>query len=205
MTKSELKNSLGRIQPRETLVNETIVQMRAYKTNRSRRFSWANPSQGFRLAGAICALALVFWFGFAVAKQPLNPPTERTLADLTVVAANTDEATTPIFGSEYANGYITIKGDISSLSFMELTETDITDKAIHRCKIVIHANGLIEKSNELAVDLNRTSETFEAEVVFYDEGTMNAFFNQSTQEMLLCLSPDASGNWNIIAFAPVEK
>lgn len=204
MTKKELKDSLDKIQPRESLVNETIVQMRACKARGTRRFSLSHYSQGVRLASAMCTLALVFCFGFAVAKQSPNLPKERTLADLTVVTAPTDGVTTHIYESECA-GYLLINGNIAGISFLELNETDISKNAIHRCKIIIIAEGLVEKSDDLAVDLHQTSEKFEAEIVFYDENTMNAFFNQSTQEMLLCLVPNANDNWRIIEFAPFEK
>ena len=205
MTKKELKQSFSKIQPSEALVNETIAQMRACKVREHRRISLPRYSQGLRLAGAVCTLALVFSLGFATAKVNPNIPQERTLADLHIVNTMTVRVPTPTLGTECANGYLLINGNISSLNFLELTEADIDNKIIHRCKVIINAEGLIKKSNELTVDLHQTSEKIEAEIVFRDESTMNAFFHQSTQEMLLCLVPGANNNWSIIDFSPFEK
>lgn len=205
MTKRELKNSLSKIQPREDLVNDTIVKMRQHKADNRRRFTTPRYSQGMRLASAICTLTLVFCFGFAVAKQSPDLSKARTLADLAVVTAPTDSVTTHILEPACANGYILINGNVSSFSFLELTQADKDNNATHRCKVIITAEGLVEKSDELSVDLHKTSEEFEAEIVFYEESIMDAFIDQSTQEMLLCLAPTANGNWSIIEFAPFEK
>jgi hypothetical protein len=34
---------------------------------------------------------------------------------------------------------------------------------------------------------------------------MNAFFDQSTSDMILRLVPDDDGSWSIVEFAPFEK
>jgi hypothetical protein len=205
MTKKELQNSLDKIQPREDLVNKTIMQMKEHKAREGRRFSLPRYSQGMRLAGALCAFALVFSFGFAMAKQNHGVPAERTLADLAAVAAETIGTSNPVFEAKYTDGYILVNGNIASLSFIALTEDDISSNAVHRCKVIVNAEKLVEISNELSVDLNQTRESFEAEIVFYDESTMNAFFNQSMHEMLLCLVPDANGNWTVSEFSHPEK
>ena len=205
MTKKELNQAFSKIQPREDLINDTIIKAREQKVRGSRRSSLPTFSQGMRLASAVCAFALVFCFGFTVAKQSAGTPAERTLADLAVVASHTDTIPAATMATECTDGYILINGKISGLSFISLTEDDISNNALYRCKTIINAVGLVEKSDELAVDLHQTSENFEAEIVFYDEVTMNNFFNQSTQEMLLCLAPDTNGQWDIVAFDIFEK
>ena len=71
--------------------------------------------------------------------------------------------------------------------------------------IGVEARGIIEKSENLKADLNKTTEIFEADVVFYDNDVMNAFFDQSTSDMILRLVPDDDGSWSIVEFAPFEK
>ena len=106
---------------------------------------------------------------------------------------------------EYENGYILINGSIDSMSFIGLTDNDVQANAVRRCKVSITANGLVERSESLSVDLNKSSAVVEAEIVFYDNDVMNAFFDQSTGEMLIRLTPDENGNWSIVEFAPFEK
>ena len=158
-----------------------------------------------RLASTACAFALVFCIGFAVAKQNLGAPNARTLADLTVVGVSAygEEHLPSAYESE--NDFILINGSIESICFVELERADKENGAIRHCKVSITAKDLVEKSSQLSVDLHNTEEAFEADIIFYDDDTMNAFFDQSTENMLLCLVPIDNGSWNIIDFAPAEK
>ena len=205
MKKNELKASLGKIQPREELVSATISAVREQKERQERRFVLPSYSFGMRLAGAVCAFALVFCIGFIAAKQNVNTPDARTLGQLEQTEATTDGVSMLSLEGEYENGYILINGSIDSMSFIGLTDNDVQANAVRRCKVSITANGLVERSESLSVDLNKSSAVVEAEIVFYDNDVMNAFFDQSTGEMLIRLTPDENGNWSIVEFAPFEK
>ncbi len=212
MKKNDLKNSLGRIRPREELISSTIEKVAEQKERQQRRFFLPSYSFGMRLAGAVCAFVLVFFMGMGIAKLDgnvsggeVNTPVVRTLGELAVTDASTDGAAMLVFEREYQNGYILINGSVDSISFVGLTDADREDGAIRRCKVTVTASGLIEKSDDLNVDLNKTNETFEADVVFYDNDIMDAFFDQSTDKMILRLTPDDNGNWSIVEFAPFEK
>ncbi len=205
MKKSDLKNSIGRIRPREQLIKDTVDKVEAYKERKERRFAFLSYSPGMKLASTACAFALVFCIGFAVAKQNLGTPDARTLADLTVVGVSAygEEHLPSAYESE--NDCILINGSIESICFVELERADKENGAIRHCKVSITAKDLVEKSDKLSVDLHNTEEEFEADIVFYDADTMNDFFDQSTNDMLLCLVPGDNGSWNIVEFLPAEK
>ena len=204
MKKNDLKASLGKVRPREELVSSTIMKVAEQKTRQERRFVLPSYSFGLRVAGAVCAFALVFCIGFIAARQNINQPDMRTLGQLEVTEASADGISS-LSDREYENGYILINGSIDSMSFAELTDADIESGAVRKCKVTVTANGLIEKSDELSVDLNKLSATFESNIVFYDNDVMNAFFDQSTEDMILRLTPDENGSWSIVEFAPYKK
>ena len=208
MKKNELKASLGRIRPREELINSTIMKVVEQKRRQERRFYLPSYSFGMRLAGAVCAFVLVFFMGMGIARLggngDVNVPVERKLGELAVTDAATDGAAMLIFERGYENGYILINGNIESISFVELTDAEKADGVVRHCKATVNANGLIEISDELSVDINDVSTTFDAEVLFYDNDLLNEFFDQSMGEMILRLTPDENGNWSIVEFASFE-
>lgn len=212
MKKNDLKASLGRIRPREELICSTINKVAEQKERQQRRFFLPSYSFGMRLAGAVCAFVLVFFMGMGIARldgnaggNDVNTPALRTLAELAVTEASTDGAAMLVFEHEFENGYIVIKGNIDNISFVSLTDAEKADGVARHCKVTITADGLIEKSDDLKVDLENTNETFEADVVFYDNDILNTFIDQSTGEMIIRLTPDDNNNWSIVEFAPFEK
>ena len=212
MKKNDLKASIGRIRPREELISSTINKVAEQKERQQRRFFLPFYSFGMRLAGAVCAFVLVFFMGMGIARldgnaggNDVNTPAVRTLAELAVTEASTDGAAMLVFEREFENGYIVINGNIDNISFVSLTDAEKADGVTRRCKVTITADGLIEKSDDLKVDLEKTNETFEADVAFYDNDILNTFIDQSTGEMIIRLTPDDNGNWSIVEFAPFEK
>ena len=205
MKKNDLKASLGRIRPREELVSSTIMKVAEQKRRQERRFTLPSYSFGLRVAGAVCAFAIVFCIGFIAARQNINQPDVRTLGQLDATEATTDGISMLSVHGEHENGYILINGSINSMIFNDLTASDVEDGAVRRCKVTVEARGIIEKSENLKADLNKTTEIFEADVVFYDNDVMNAFFDQITSDMILRLVPTDNGSWSIVEFAPFEK
>ena len=205
MKKNDLKASLGRIRPREELINSTLANIAEQKERQQRRVFVPSYSFNMRLAGAVCALLLVFGLGFVIARQEINKPDVRTLGQLEQTEAITDGISMLSLDDELENGWILIKGNINSMIFADLTSADAENGAIRRCKVNITANGLIERSETLSVDLDKSSADFEADVVFYDNDAMNTFFDLSTGEMIFRLTPGDDGAWIIIEFSSFEK
>ena len=205
LKENDLKASLDKIQPREELIRSTLAKAAKQRERRERRFILPSYSQSMRLAGAVCAFALVFCIGFIAARQDFIPVNSRTLGQLEITDAVSNSVSTLSLDDELENGWIVLNGNISSMYFVELTSADESDGAIRRCKISISANGLIEHSDELSVDLDKADAEFEADLIFYDNDIMNSFFDQSTGEMIFKLTPDNDGNWCIVEFAPFQK
>ncbi|MBE6541131.1 MAG: hypothetical protein E7672_01645 [Ruminococcaceae bacterium] len=205
MNKSELKASLGKIRPSEELIGETLLKVEKQRERQERRAVFPSYSFTMRLAGAVCSFALVFCIGFALARQDFDVPEVRTLGQLDATEAAPDDVAVFSLSDEFEHGWIVVNGSIDSMSFVELSDSDINEGALRRCKVNITADGLIEKSKELEADLNKTSAEFEADIVFYDNDIMNSFYDQSTREMIFRLTPNADGSWSIVEFAPFQK
>lgn len=205
MKKNQLKRELGRIRPREELVNSTIAKVNAQKEREERKIFSPIFLKGMKLAGALCAFVLVFCIGFAVASQPnVADPAKRTIGDLEATEAATSGISTLSFEDELPNGWILVNGEVISLNFAELTDADKAEDAVRRCKVNLNITGLIDQSEEISVDLKKASAEVEANIVFYDADVMESFFNHSTSEMILRLTPDDNG-WTIVEFAAFEK
>lgn len=76
MRKEELRASLGRIRPEESLIQQTLLRVQEQKERQARRF---NPfAYTYRLAGAMCALLLLVGFGLGVAGDRISSPVADT-------------------------------------------------------------------------------------------------------------------------------
>lgn len=205
MKKHELKASLGRVRAREELVASTIAAVAKQKERRKNHFALPSYSQGLRFAGAMCALALVFCIGFVAARQDWSQPDQSTLGQLEVAEMTMAEVAAYAFEREYENGYVLLGGRVESIRFAELTEDDVNNEVVKKCRVTVSASKLVDISDDLSVDLNNTGTTFESSIVFYDHDTMDSFFDLSVGEMILRLVPDENGNWSIVDFAPVQE
>ncbi len=205
MKKHELKASLGRVRAREELVASTIAAVAKQKESREKHFALPSYSQGLRFAGAMCALALVFCIGFVAARQDWSQPDQSTLGQLEVAEMTMAEVAAYAFEREYENGYVLLGGRVESIRFAELTEDDVNNEVVKKCRVTVSAGKLVDISDDLSVDLNNTGTTFESSIVFYDRDTMDSFFDLSVGEMILRLVPDENGNWSIVDFAPVQE
>ena len=56
MKKNQLKRELGRIRPREELVNSTIAKVNAQKEREERKIFSPIFNKGIRIASALCAI-----------------------------------------------------------------------------------------------------------------------------------------------------
>ena len=205
MKKHELKASLGRVRAREELVASTMAAVAKQKERSEKRFTLPSYSQGLRFAGALCALAWVFCIGFVAARQDWSRPEQSTLGQLEVAEMTMAEVAAFAFENEQNNDYVLLGGRVESIRFAELTEDDVNNDVVKKCKVTVSASKLVDISDDLSVDLNKTGTTFESDIVFYDHETMDYFFDLSIGEMILRLVPDENGNWSITDFAPDQE
>lgn len=206
MRRNELKAALGRVRAREELVASTIAAVEVQKKRQEKRYALPSYySFGLRLAGAACAFVLVFCVGFMAAGQDFDRLDRKTLGQLAPGDMTAEGEVAFALEGECENGYVLLQGSVDSMSFVELTDEDAQNGILKKCKVVVSANELIERSEDLSVDLNKTDATFESYIVFCDHDAMNAFFDQSTEEMLLRVTPDQQGGWEIVNFAPLKK
>ncbi len=100
MKKEELKASLGKIKPREELVEATLVKMREQKEKQNNKKYIFVPdfNRGLRLAGAFCAFALVFCIGFFAAKE--TTPQVTPGGDIAIARGALDATTISEFESD---------------------------------------------------------------------------------------------------------
>jgi hypothetical protein len=153
----------------------------------------------------MCALALVFCIGFVAARQDWSRPEQSTLGQLEVAEMTMAEVAAFAFENEQNNNYVLLGGRVESIRFAELTEDDVNNDVVKKCKVTVSASKLVDISDDLSVDLNKTGTTFESDIVFYDHETMDYFFDLSIGEMILRLVPDENGNWSITDFAPEQE
>ena len=209
MKKDDLKASLGRIRPREELIDATLVKMRAQKEREERRSAFFTPAyaKGLRLAGALCAFALVFCIGFVVARQSaLDPDTGSKLQDARLAGEiDTNEtmgADVAMFTLDDGQEWTVVRGKVSYFNFEELTEADLASGVLHRASVVFHVSEIEKSSDTLSRDTIST--TIETEILFYDSDSMNAFVNEMWNDMLFKLVPAGEDDWEIEDFSAVE-
>lgn len=209
MKKDQLKRELGRIRPREELITSTIAKVNTQKEKKERSIFSPIFSKGVRIASALCAFALVFCIGFAVARQE-NNALHTDNPQTRLVELDTDEITSGEIAmfdlaEEYENGWILISGNADSMSFTEISAEDKESGAIRTCNVSITASGLLDSSDVISVDIEEISVEINASVTFYDHSILESFLDMSCADMIFKLTPDGEGGWIIVDFAPLEK
>ena len=201
MKQEELKISLGKIQPREELIQSTLAKVRDQKMHREQRSSWRSIifsisyNKGLRLAGAVCAFALVFFMGYTAA-----PPHKVDFA----LTLSTDPVSN--YGVRMASHdtipateWLTIRGQVKALHFTELTEEE-DRKVIASAQVQISVSNIEEKSDQLSRKDISTDLT--ATVLLYDTESLNLLVNPQASNLLFRLIPTENGGWNIYDFYP---
>lgn len=209
MKKERLKRELGMIRPREELITSTIAKVNREKAKKEDRKAIFSPSfnKGVRLAGALCAFAFVFCIGFAVARQNNSTAHVTPTPDVKLIGLETEGFAAESIasleaGEDLENGWILISGNADSLKFFEVTASEKENGALRGCSVDISATGLLDNSETLSVELDSISASINASVVFYDHDLLESFLDMSCSEMILRLTPDENGGWEIVDFAP---
>lgn len=212
MKKEELKASLGRIQPREELVNSTLARIHEQQaqerssTIQRGGFFPAVYNRGLRVAGAVCAFALVFSIGFAVAKlggvdptvTPVDP-SARLAGTLDTDVVNNPSLAMFSLGEEE---WIAVRGNVDSLRFVDLTEEQSAMGAVASAEVTIAVKSIEGRSEEFSREtINRE---ITATVLLYDTETINALVNASTSDLLIRLMPIDNDGWDILDLCPAE-
>ncbi len=209
MKKKDLKNALGKIRPREELIQSTLARIDAQKEREAARKPLFSPAfnRGMRLAGAFCAIALVVALGFALRKgdnDPVVAEKQVSLADLRTVETEIGGAEIVSFSlaDEAPNGVIEVKG-IAPIVKSHVNENEDGTK-VFSATIQFQATELCKQSDHLTVDLANVGRELDLEFVFPSEEVANEFFAISGGEFYLTLTPGDNGDWILLGFAPVE-
>ena len=211
MKKEDLKASLGKIKPREELVNSTLLKMREEREKEFRRETRFAPAyaRGLRVAGAFCAFAIVFCLGFFAARQGFMPETEPDETSGVRVASElaTDNVSNPDYTASQYNlkeddEWIVISGRIDSMQFVELTEDDAANGVDKRVKVIISVFEVEAKSENLS--RKTISTEINTELVFHDNDALNSFVNVIGCETMFTLIPTGETGWEIVSFSPAE-
>ncbi len=213
MKKNELKNALGRIRPREQLIQNTLARIDAQREREATRTPLFSPAwnKGVRLAGAFCAIALVIGIGVVALRSNRPaidpPPITRSLAELQTTDVETvgfDLAALTV-DEDAPNGWIIVSGKSESLIFEALREGDAEAGITSRAKVCFAADKMLERSESLIVDLEKEDPALTVHIAFYGQESADRFSNAAGGDLLLKLTPDGQGNWLLIDFAPLEN
>ena len=214
MKQEELKSTLGKIQPREELIQSTlnrVHEQQAQKLTSARRSAFfpAVYNRGIRLAGAVCALALVFSMGFAVAKlgganpaDTQDPPSVNMMATLDTENVNNDNLRIASFGLIPAEEWMIVRGHISSVRFLEMTEEDKAMGAIASVELGIAASSVEGRSEQFS--RKNVSAALTATVLIYDNDSLNLLVDSAKPELLIHLIPTEGDGWDIHDFCIAE-
>lgn len=210
MKKNELRSALGKIQPREELILSTIAKVREQKRKEEKTIFSPLFARGVKLAGALCAFVLVFCIGFAAARQGIVNKETNSQVGKSLLELETDEKITGGITSfdleeETKNGWIMISGRVDSLNFLEPSVEEKENGVIRACNVKISATGLLDRSDDLNVDLEKISADLEAAAVFYDHALLESFLDMSYTDMLFRLTPNENDGWIILDFAALEQ
>ncbi len=199
MKKKELKAALGRIQPREELVSETLAKMRKEKERREERRSFSPAfSRGMRLASALCAFALVFCIGFVVARQGVTTPASpdgRSVVELDTSNVHTPGVASYTLEGDQAGDWLIVKGSVNSLRFADVESEDAEAGALYRGLVSLTVTQIEGKSEEFPLETIMSE--LEADILFYDTETLNFYMDIISEEMSFRLIYDDDGNWRI--------
>ncbi len=202
MKQEELKISLGKIQPREELIQSTLAKVRDQKIRREQKYTGRNINfsvaynKSLRLAGAVCAFAFVFFVGFTAGNSDKG--------DL-ARALNTDTVSNygvrmTSYDAISAPEWITVRGQVSTLHFTELPEESMG--AIASADVQISVGSIEERSDQFSRKTIRTELT--ATVLFYDTESLNLLSSSDTPELLFRLIPTGDDGWDIHDFRVAE-
>ncbi len=203
MKKNQLKNSLGRIRPREELIRDTILKVEAQKIQGRETRTLLSPvfSKGIRIAGAFCALALAVGIGFALAGNDkpvtVEPPT-RTLAEIETNECTGADYASFTFEEETPSGWIIVTGNADSLAFIEPSDEEKAAGYTKKAEITFSADKMLEKSASIEVDLDKVSTSLTLTVCFEDDEEATGFSNLTTGELILRITPKADGSWYVV-------
>ena len=206
MKNEDLKASFGKIQPREELVNSTLVKIREQKEKQNNKQQIFTPSynRGLRLAGAFCAFALVFCIGYFVATKTMpsvnNGDSGISLTKInegktTLDELNTDEVSPVMLSGGEDAEHIDVKGEIIS------NEIKSVDGQSFNCEIKVSVSEVYG-----SLSLENVSSIIIAKILFTDSEQLNDFVN-SQGVMYLRLAPnstDGTLTWTVIDFVTIN-
>lgn len=209
MKKDDLKASLGKIRPREELIESTLNKIEAAQERKETkaRFGFAGPAT-LRLAGALCSFIFVFFFGFAVARHGMTAPSTdenpgRSIVELDTVCVPDPDISLASFMFEDENTeWIIVECDVTSLGIVDKTDNDIAGGVAHRCRVELTAQSVQGVSENFS--LKSIYSDIDAEICFYDEDELYRFVTCMSENMLIRLIRNGDNSWSASDFTVAE-
>jgi hypothetical protein len=214
MKQEELKSTLGKIQPREELIQSTLDKIHAQQALKQVSARRSNPfsaayNRGMRLAAAACAFVLVFSMGFAVAKLGNTAPVDST--DPAVIDMNAmldtenvqnDNLRTAAYSLIPEEEWLVVRGRIRSVRFLELTEENKAMGAIASVELGITVSAIEGRSDEFS--RKSISPAITATILVYDTESLNLLVDTASPELLIQLIPTEGDGWDIHDFSVAD-
>lgn len=197
MREVELKETLGRIQPSEELIQTTLLKVEEQRKKKEKTvFSWMG-SYGYRYAVAVCTLVLLVGIGFAT--RTMQGDVSRNPQENIVGRSSGQEAEDmhgvqmTAYTAEDDADAVWMKGVLCACTMCDVTAEE------KNAGIVAHATLLLEQSEE---------STLCAEMYFYDEAELEQLVTAISKELYFRLtSEERNGGttWKVLDFSTEEK
>ncbi len=212
MKKEELRSALGRIKPREALVDYTIAKMHMEKEKQERQRGSLFPAfmmnKGMRLAGACCVFALIVGICLIALGGNITPnDTESTpmLSDTVKTRSSELEPSTYSLFDDEGNGWILASGDFGECLYRP--DPDEFPEISGTVALKFSVTELHAYSNTLSVDIEKTSADIVIIADFGDYEYADEFLAEATAPMIVRATPNDDGSWTLLdySFAEAEE
>ena len=202
MKKEDLCATLHQVQPDEALIRRTLNEIHKQKEPQTRR----RPPYafGYRLAGALCALALVIGIGATVADFPIsNKPDDLAASPVGIPSSgtfsyDTSGETDPlgkvavdsaveelrVKAADLQSDWILLQGSLQDIYFRSV------ENGVSVCAIAIQVTKVWETDGE---GIPEQAEKTIAVIRFTDETEMERFPDLMGSEICVVLMPNADG------------
>ena len=197
MREVELKETLGKIQPGEQLIQATLLKVEEQRSKKENSvFLWMK-SYGYRYVAAVCALVLLIGIGRVtlhmqgnVSGEPQEKTVQRSLEQET---ENTDGIQIAAYTLEDDTDSGWVKGVLCACTLCEVTAEE------KNAGIVAHATLLLEQSED---------EILCAEMYFYEEAELEQLLTAMSKELYFrMISEETDGKilWEALEFSAEPK
>ncbi len=212
MKKEDLKSTLGKIRPRESLVDYTIAKMHMEKEKQERQSAVFFPSfmynKGVKLAGAFCVFALIVGIcltalngGFIAPNDTYAAP---TLSDKVMARSpDIEPATYSLFDDE-GKGWILASGHFNKCVYT--FDREKYPELAGALVITFSVSELHSYSDTLSVDIKKTPADIIVCADFGDAEYADEFIQTMTDlTMIIRATPNDDGSWTLLGYSEMYE